>query len=102
MNTTRGGLTHDRVLLFWDGSLPDLHVGTTTLEPGNWYHIAITSTGPGGDKLYSFKIWAEGEAEPADWADTGLGNPAASRGSVLLIAHALDITFHDLQIVELP
>ena len=52
MNTNRGGRVHDRVLLFWDGSLPDLHVGTTTLEPGNWYHVAITSTGPGGEKRY--------------------------------------------------
>ncbi len=51
MNFT-GEERHDRVLLFWDGVLPDLHVGTTTLEPGNWYHVAITSTGSGGDKLY--------------------------------------------------
>jgi hypothetical protein len=52
MNTVIGGATHDRVLLFWDGSLPDLHVGTTTLEPGLWYHVAIVSEGPGGDKRY--------------------------------------------------
>ena len=47
-----GELRHDRVLLFWDGNLTDLHVGTTTLEPGTWYHVAVTSTGVGGEKLY--------------------------------------------------
>ncbi|MEM7231619.1 MAG: LamG domain-containing protein [Planctomycetota bacterium] len=52
MNFDNGVDIHDRVLLFWDGNLPNLHVGTTTLEPGEWYHVAITSTGIGGEKLY--------------------------------------------------
>ena len=52
MNTTNDGGVHDRVLLFWDGSIQNLHVGTTTLEPGSWYHVAITSTGVGGEKIY--------------------------------------------------
>ncbi len=52
MNFNNGEVAHDRVLLFWDGNLPNLHVGTTTLEPGTWYHVAITSGGPGGEKKY--------------------------------------------------
>jgi hypothetical protein len=51
-NTFDGDILHDRVLLFWDGDLPSLHVGTTTLEPGTWYHVAITSPGMGGPKKY--------------------------------------------------
>ena len=47
-----GSVVHDRVLLFWDGSLRDLHVGSTSLQPGTWYHVAITSTGAGGEKRY--------------------------------------------------
>ena len=51
-NNVVEGTLFDRVLLFWDSSLPNLAVGTTTLEPGNWYHVAITSTGAGGVKEY--------------------------------------------------
>lgn len=58
MNYVNGPI-HDRVLLFWDGNLPNLHVGTTTLEPGTWYHVAITSGGPGGEKRY----YLDGELE---------------------------------------
>jgi hypothetical protein len=51
MNLTAEGVPHERVLLFWDSSTPNLFVGTTTLEPGIWYHAAITSTGAGGERL---------------------------------------------------
>ncbi len=78
MNNTFDGELIDRVLLFWDGSLPDLHVGTTTLEPGNWYHVAITSTGPGGEKLYF--VNGELEEERLMWPSQG-GTPGFHPGT---------------------
>ncbi len=52
-------ITADRVLLHWDGSGPDIFVGSTTLEPGNWYHVAVTSLGTGGEK----KLFVNGQPE---------------------------------------
>ena len=52
INATVEGHHFDRNLLFWDSNLPNLAVGTTSLEPGTWYHVAITSTGVGGAKEY--------------------------------------------------
>jgi hypothetical protein len=49
-NDTFSGVRHDRTILFWDGSLNHIIVGTTRLTPGQWYHVAVTSTGVGGER----------------------------------------------------
>ncbi len=59
MNNTFEGILQERVLLFWDGAAAEIPVGTTILEPGEWYHVAITSTGAGGEKL----MYVNGEPE---------------------------------------
>jgi hypothetical protein len=63
MHGTFDGRLVNRVLLFWDGSLPNLKIGTTTLEPGTWYHVAVTSTGAGGERVF----YVNGEVEDTEF-----------------------------------
>jgi hypothetical protein len=58
-NDTFQGIVHGRVLLFWDGSLNHIVVGTTSLLPGRWYHVAVTSTGVGGQR----ELYINGDPE---------------------------------------
>ncbi len=100
---------HDRVLLFWDGSLPDLHVGTTTLEPGAWYHVAITSTGFGGEKLYFLNgqpeeqvlfLPAQGGVEGNHVATRNGWNPGIGRVGSIGAARFHDTVFDEIRIYE--
>ncbi len=53
------GKPFDRVLLFWDDFFPNLTVGSTTLETGNWYHVAFVSEDTGGAK----RLYVDGALE---------------------------------------
>jgi hypothetical protein len=55
---------------------------------------------PGTGSLYSLKVWEAGQLEPTEWNLTkqrGLEDEA--NGSVLLVAHHVDLTFGDVTIV---
>jgi hypothetical protein len=68
MNAVSQGRTYDRVLLFWDANAPNIVTSTTSLEPEVWYHVAITSTGAGGER----QIYIDGAAEEKRfWLDGG-------------------------------
>jgi hypothetical protein len=56
----------------------------------------------GGDVQYSLKMWPAAQTEPAGWGITytTTAPPAPAGGSLLLIAHNLDVTFGDVAIVS--
>ena len=57
---------------------------------------------PNEAPLYSFKVWPQGETEPAEWDLTSRGNGASTaNGSVLLIAHHVDASFGDISVQPL-
>jgi hypothetical protein len=58
-NDTFQGRVHNRVLLFWDGSLSHIAVGSTRLQPGQWYHVAVTTRGVGGER----QLYVNGSVE---------------------------------------
>lgn len=77
------------------GSLSNtITFGTTYL-----YKVRV-ETLPTGEPLYNFKVWEQGEPEPATWDLTiqeDLNDPQT--GSLLLLSHHVDATFGDIQIV---
>jgi len=54
---------------------------------------------PSGDVEYSLKMWPIGQAEPAAWGITYVTNIPPVSGSLLLVAHHLEVTFGDIAIV---
>ena len=55
-----------------------------------------------GTTLYSGKIWPEGDPEPPGWDLQGVDGPGdLASGSLLLIAHHMDATFGDVEVVSL-
>jgi hypothetical protein len=71
-----------------------------TPQPGVKYIFKVRcETIPGLGGLYSFKVWRDGDPEPAEWlmtAQESLTDP--QNGSILLIAHNADITFGNVTI----
>jgi regulation of enolase protein 1 (concanavalin A-like superfamily) len=52
---------------------------------------------------YSFKIWAEDQAEPSGWNVVGEeGLTDLSSGSLVLLAHEADVSFGAVSVVKLP
>ena len=56
---------------------------------------------PGGDVQYSIKMWRADQAEPGSWGLTYTTNGAPSSGSLLLVAHYVDVTLGDVAVVPL-
>ena len=54
---------------------------------------------PGGDIQYSLKMWPASQPEPAGWGITYTTSTAPVSGSLLLLAHHLDVTFGDVSVV---
>jgi len=53
---------------------------------------------------YSFKIWAADQSEPAtwDWQQTQASATALTRGGLALLAHHVDASFGNIEIIEKP
>jgi regulation of enolase protein 1 (concanavalin A-like superfamily) len=87
------GLTHD------SGSIGG------NIEIGAVYVMKIrVETLGNGDTLYNFKMWREIDGEPVGWLLTGTEVPAQDvpSGSLLLVAHHVDVTWHDVDIQPVP
>lgn len=81
---------------------PAIGSGSSALEMvlGKTYVLKLkvqrTIVGP----QYSLKAWPAVEAEPEGWQTHLLAGPfPASRGSILLVAHHMDVTFGSLQVL---
>lgn len=56
-------------------------------------------TTPGQGSIYRLKMWRAGKAEPAGWTLKGKDSRNAPlNGSLLLVAHQVDVTFGDVQV----
>lgn len=63
---------------------------------------AQVSTNPGVGGIYKMKVWQDGTPEPAAWdvqGQQGVGDPQT--GSLLLVAHHLDVSFGNVSVVPL-
>lgn len=65
------------------------------LAVGRTYLFRVRAeTGAGGIPAYKVKVWAQGETEPAAWTLSGTGYTSdPARGSLLLVAHHVDVRF---------
>ena len=56
---------------------------------------------PGSGSQYSLKVWEDGQGEPLDWQMAGLElEDDLVNGSFLLIAHHVDATFGNVNLVN--
>jgi regulation of enolase protein 1 (concanavalin A-like superfamily) len=62
---------------------------------------ARSETVPGGVR-YSWKVWPQGSAEPAAWDLTLVEDAGPATGSVILIAHHVDVQFGDVTVRPVP
>ena len=75
----------------------DISVGVTY-----WYRMRCENA-PGGGTLYAFKVWEDGQAEPAAWTFEHTTNPGdPKRGSFLLVSHHVDVSFGNIVVTSLP
>ena len=69
---------------------------TFQLNQPYWLKIEV-ETRPGQTALYRYKVWLQSESEPAAWTIEGEGvNGEPGQGSLLLVAHHVDVTFGDV------
>ena len=54
---------------------------------------------PGTGSLYSLKVWEASQLEPTEWNLTKQRGLDVADGSVILVAHHVDLTFGDVTIV---
>ncbi len=69
---------------------------------GNNYKLRMRADDTSGGQIeYKFKIWQEGTTEPTAWQiswTTDSVNPPPNGGSLLLVAHHLDVTFGNIAV----
>ena len=54
------------------------------------------------DRTYKMKVWEVGTAEPVDWfIDRTVAYDEPLTGSLMLLTHYYDVTFHDLAVTEI-
>ncbi len=73
------------------------------LRMKTWYTIKLRAqTDPPYD-VFQLKLWESAMPEPEQWTLVGRQEMAGPRaGSVLLVAHNVDLTFGDLVVIPLP
>ena len=68
-------------------------------EGQTWWMRAAVRSNVGGPSTYVMKAWPYGSPEPADWLIETIGSEhELSHGSVALLAHQTDVTFHTVRI----
>ena len=56
---------------------------------------------PNGDVEYSYKMWPKGQAEPSGWGISYISDQSPASGSLLLVAHYVDVTIGDVSVLAL-
>lgn len=75
------------------------------LDLKQWYYLKMrVASVPGQKETYSLKVWPVEWPEPDSWTLAGQQKDehGPHSGSVLLVAHHVDITFGDIAIYPLP
>ncbi len=72
-----------------------------TLQLGVPYFIKVEVEKIGNDNWYRKKVWAQADPEPTNWTVEVIRNSQAlDTGSLLLIAHHLEVTYGEVQITR--
>ena len=69
------------------------------LELGVKYYWKVRVQEANGVDLYAVKIWEDGTNEPLNWTVSALANSKLMQGSLLLIAHNVEVTFGDITVL---
>ncbi len=78
-------------------------VSSIVMAPGLDYTMKIRVQGLGaGSSEYAFKLWPADEPEPALWTLQGIEASDTPAGSLLLVAHHVDVSWHSVRISPLP
>ncbi len=91
----------------WDagGGIAVSSVTYSGLDPLQFhtkYHVRFRVEDlPNNDPEYRTKIWLDGQPEPVNWQVTGIVPSTNTTGSLLLVAHQVDMTFGDVTITSL-
>jgi len=99
-------------LLFYQGNwvgtphfdiFPNIGGGRFTMDEGVRYNLVIRAEQSNQiDRLYSLKVWEDGEAEPIDWLMVQeIQHDEPISGAFGFVAHLYDIEYHDLQVTEI-
>ena len=80
------------------------------LQEGHTYDFVIesqrlaadTDASDGTDRVYSLKVWEQGDPEPANFQVHQIMADQVPRGGIYLNAHYFDVTFGDLSVTPLP
>jgi hypothetical protein len=72
------------------------------LQFGQTYMFKARSDTVAGGVRYSWKVWPQGQAEPATWDLTLLEDSGPATGSLILIAHHADVQFGNVSVTSIP
>ena len=93
----------DSLFLVGDGIYSEDPYGRTLNFGISYIWKMRVQTIAGEGSLYSFKLWENGQSEPQEWQMTGLVDLTSmdylESGSFLLIAHHVDGTFGDVDVI---
>jgi hypothetical protein len=84
-----------------DGS-PVVRHARFHVQLGQTYNFKARSETVAGGVRYSWKVWPRGAAEPASWDLSLVEDAGPPTGSVVLIAHHVDVQFGDVVVTPLP
>jgi hypothetical protein len=69
------------------------------LEKTYYFKLRVEGGNDFQGGLYKFKAWPADQSEPGEWNLIGLDQPGdLQKGSVLLVAHGMDVTFGDVTV----
>ena len=76
---------------------------SVTLLPGLDYtmKMRVEDVG-GGNTSYQFKLWQADQPEPVDWTLEGIEPGDSPSGSLLLVAHHVDVSWQSVRISPIP
>jgi regulation of enolase protein 1 (concanavalin A-like superfamily) len=85
-----------------NGDSPVVRHNRFQLAFGQTYMFKARSETVSGGVRYSWKVWPQGSAEPAAWDLTLVEDSGPATGSVILIAHHVDVQFGDVTVGPIP
>ena len=82
-----------------DGGVPVPSTATTFYDVGESFSFRITVSDDGTNPTYQAKVWDAADVEPVPWTFEFTGSDTNLSGGLVLVAHHVDVTWSDLQLV---
>ncbi len=89
-------------LMAWTSNGSTTQGSGTTPEPGVGVPHLMKMRGeelPNGDIMYSVKLWPSAQVEPSAWGHSYTSSTSPPSGSLVVVAHNVDITIGDVSVV---